>query len=60
LKPLYKNMRAKTGYIKGVSSLSGYFYGKNNDLYIFSIIVNDYNYSIRNFIEKILTKTYYL
>ena len=22
LKPLYKNMRAKTGYIKGVSSLS--------------------------------------
>ena len=53
-------MRAKTGYIKGVSSLSGYFYGKNNDLYIFSIIVNDYNYSIRNFIEKILTKTYYL
>ena len=28
LKPLYKNMSAKTGYIKGVSSLSGYFYGK--------------------------------
>lgn len=59
-KPLFKNLRAKTGYIKGVSSLSGYFIGKNNDLYCFSIIVNDHNYSIRNFIEKVLTKIYYL
>tara|TARA_Y100001970_G_C14259583_1_gene878750 strand:- start:11238 stop:12500 length:1263 start_codon:yes stop_codon:yes gene_type:complete len=59
-KPLYKNLRAKTGYIKSVSSLSGFFKSKNGDLYAFSIIVNDYNYSIRPFIERLLTKVYYL
>ena len=59
-KPLYKNLRAKTGYIKSVSSLSGFFRSKDGDLYAFSIIVNDYNYSIRPFIERLLTKIYYL
>ena len=59
-KPLYLNIRAKTGYIKGVSSLSGYIVGKNNDLYAFSIIVNNHNYSIRDFMERILTAVYYL
>ena len=46
-KPLYLNLRAKTGYIKGVSSLSGFFKGKDNETYVFSIIVNDHNYSIK-------------
>ena len=59
-KPLYKNLRAKTGYINKVSSLSGYFTSKDGDLYAFSIIVNNYNYSIRPFIDKLLTKIYYL
>ena len=58
-KPLYKNLRAKTGYINEVSSLSGYFKGKNGDLYAFSIIVNNYNYSVRPFIDKLLSKIYY-
>ncbi|MBT3475578.1 D-alanyl-D-alanine carboxypeptidase/D-alanyl-D-alanine-endopeptidase [bacterium] len=59
-KPLYKNLRAKTGYINKVSSLSGYFTSKNGDLYAFSIIVNNYNYSVRPFIDRLLTKIYYL
>ncbi len=58
-KPLYDNLRAKTGYIFGVSSLSGYFKGQDDDLYAFSIIVNDYNYSIRPFIDQLLSKIYY-
>ena len=58
-KPLYKNLRAKTGYIFQVSSLSGYFKAKNGDLYAFSIIVNNYNYSVRPFIDKLLSKIYY-
>ena len=37
-KPLFKNLRAKTGYIKGVSSLSGYFIGKNNDFIAFRLL----------------------
>ena len=57
--PLYDNLRAKTGYIYGVSSLSGYFRGEDDDLYAFSIIVNDYDYSIRPFIDKLLSKIYY-
>jgi len=59
-KPLYKNLRAKTGYIYSVSSLSGYFKSKNGDLYAFSIIVNNYNYSVRPFIDKLLSKIYSL
>lgn len=59
-KPLYKNLKAKTGYIGGVSSLSGYFEGKDQDIYAFSFIVNDYNYSIRPFIDTLLSKIYYL
>ena len=59
-KPLYKNLKAKTGYIGGVSSLSGYFEGKDQDIYAFSFIVNDYNYSIRPFIDILLSKIYYL
>jgi len=58
-KPLYTNLKAKTGYINKVSSLSGFFNGRNGDLYAFSIIVNNYNYSVRPFIEKLLTKIYY-
>ena len=58
-KPLYLNLRAKTGYIKGVSSLSGFFKGKDNETYVFSIIVNNYNYSIRSFIDRLLSKIYY-
>ena len=58
-KPLYLNLRAKTGYIKGVSSLSGFFKGKDNETYVFSIIVNDHNYSIRSFIDRLLSKIYY-
>ena len=58
--PLYKNLKAKTGYIRGVSSLSGYFNGKDNDVYVFSFIVNNYNFSIRLFIDEVLRKIYYL
>ena len=58
-KPLYLNLRAKTGYIKGVSSLSGFFKGKDDETYVFSIIVNNYNYSIRSFIDRLLSKIYY-
>ena len=58
-KPLHKNLRAKTGYIFGVSALSGFFNGKNGDLYAFSIIVNKHNYSIRTFIDRLLSEIYF-
>lgn len=40
---LKRRVRAKTGFINGVSSLSGYVYTKNNDVVIFSILMNHFN-----------------
>ena len=34
---------AKTGSMGGVLALSGYLYGKNNRLLLFSVMVNNYN-----------------
>ena len=36
------NVHAKTGSLGGVSSLSGYVKGTNGDLYVFSLIMNNY------------------
>lgn len=38
----YKNqIFAKTGYLRNVYSLSGYYFNKKNRNYVFSIIIND-------------------
>jgi D-alanyl-D-alanine carboxypeptidase/D-alanyl-D-alanine-endopeptidase (penicillin-binding protein 4) len=38
--PYRSNVWAKTGYINGVSALSGYAKGRNGKLYAFSVLVN--------------------
>jgi serine-type D-Ala-D-Ala carboxypeptidase/endopeptidase (penicillin-binding protein 4) len=52
---------AKTGSMSGVLALSGYLYGRNNRLMIFSVLVNNYHGTgangrrvIERFIKKIL------
>lgn len=52
---------AKTGSMGGVLALSGFLYGKNNRLMIFSVMVNNYNgmnsagrRAIERFIKKLL------
>lgn len=52
---------AKTGSMSGVLALSGFLYGKNNRLMIFSVLVNNYNgvgsngrRAIERFIETLL------
>ena len=52
---------AKTGSMSGVLALSGFLYGKNNRLMIFSVLVNNYNgtgsagrRAIEKFIKKLL------
>lgn len=52
---------AKTGSMSGVLALSGFLYGKNNRLMIFSVLVNNYNgtgnngrRAIERFIKKLL------
>ncbi len=37
------NVRAKTGYVRHMRSLSGYVRGKNKKPYVFSIMVNNYS-----------------
>ena len=39
----YGRIFAKTGSMGGVLALSGYLYGKNNRLLLFSVMVNNYN-----------------
>lgn len=40
--PIYNNVRAKTGTLSGVSSLSGYLTANNGDLIAFSIMMQNY------------------
>ncbi len=40
--PVLNNVRAKTGSLSGVSSLTGFVKSSNDHLLLFSIIVNDY------------------
>lgn len=40
--PAAGNIHAKTGSLGGVSSLSGYVTGRKGDLYVFSLIINNY------------------
>lgn len=39
---LKRRVRAKTGFINGASALSGYVYAKNNEILIFSYLMNHY------------------
>jgi len=39
---LKRRVRAKTGFINGVSSLSGYVYTENNEILIFSFLMNHF------------------
>lgn len=39
---LKRRIRAKTGYINGVSTLSGYLQTKNNDILVFSVLINHF------------------
>ncbi|OFX73025.1 MAG: D-alanyl-D-alanine carboxypeptidase/D-alanyl-D-alanine-endopeptidase [Bacteroidetes bacterium GWE2_29_8] len=51
------NLRAKSGYITGVRSYTGYFKNNNGELFAFSIIFNNYtcsNAEIRNKIEQFM------
>jgi D-alanyl-D-alanine carboxypeptidase/D-alanyl-D-alanine-endopeptidase (penicillin-binding protein 4) len=39
--PAMRNIRAKTGFIRGVTSLSGYAMNRGGRALIFSILIND-------------------
>lgn len=43
LHPYKRRIRAKTGFIDGVSALSGYIYTQHSDLLVFSILMNEYS-----------------
>ena len=52
----YRNVRAKTGTLSGVSSLSGYLYASNGNLISFSIFVQNYvekDKVARNYIDQL-------
>ncbi len=40
---LKRRVRAKTGFINGASSLSGYLYTKKNEIVVFSFLMNHYS-----------------
>jgi D-alanyl-D-alanine carboxypeptidase/D-alanyl-D-alanine-endopeptidase (penicillin-binding protein 4) len=51
-----RRLRAKTGAIQGVSCLSGYAVSKNNEVFVFSIMMNDYKsggYAVKQIQNKI-------
>ena len=51
------NLRAKSGYMKGIRAYTGYVYNKNNKLLTFGIIVNDHtasSYKMKSMLEKIM------
>lgn len=49
---LKRRVRAKTGFIQGASSLSGYLYTQDNEVLIFSFLMNHY----RNYYQAIKTQ----
>ena len=53
------NLHAKSGYMKGLRSYTGYVYNKKNKLLTFGIIVNNHTASadgMRSLLEKIMVK----
>jgi len=51
--PATRKIRAKTGFINGVSSLSGYAWNENGRLLIFSIVVNDSGGGLGDVIQSV-------
>lgn len=47
---------AKTGYLKGVRALSGYVFGRNGNILVFSIISNGLGWKAKNFQDKLLAE----
>ncbi len=63
LKKRFRNLKgrvyAKTGYIQGARSLSGYVFGKNGRVYIFSIISNGMGTRVKALQNTILRELAY-
>jgi len=51
--PASRRIRAKTGFINGVSSLSGYAWNDNGRLLVFSIVVNDSGGGLGDVIQSV-------